>query len=184
MKIYTKTGDDGTTSLFGGDRVLKSNKSVDIYGSLDELNSQIGMLYSLVDDLQIHHDLQCILNTLFNLSSYVATSKEDFFEKLPVLEEKSIDMLENRIDKIQELLPALNQFVLPVGDTKAAQAHIVRTTCRRVERLFSSLDSNLKYYDFGLRYLNRLSDYCFVLGRHLTLLSGVGEIYWNKEKTY
>ena len=177
MKIYTKTGDKGQTSLLGGTRVSKSHQKLEAYGTVDELNSQIGMIASVSQD---HSDfLKNIQHKLFNIGSILATEKEVNY-KLPSIGEQDINRLEDEIDRMNEALPALKNFVLPGGSVANAQAHIARCVCRRAERRVVALDN--QNYDIIIQYLNRLSDYLFVLGRDLLRLDNKDEVVWQKRK--
>lgn len=183
MKIYTKTGDNGSTSLFGGDRLLKSDIRVEAYGSVDELNSYVGLLADklIATDFSIH--LQKIQNILFNIGSILATVDEQYKSKLPELKNEYIDFLENQIDRMQEKLPVMTQFVLPGGHENISLAHVVRTVCRRAERAIVRIDNidQDPQIQWSVIYLNRLSDYFFVLSRFLTQYYGANEVYWQKD---
>ncbi|MFY0643390.1 MAG: cob(I)yrinic acid a,c-diamide adenosyltransferase [Bacteroidia bacterium] len=174
MKIYTKTGDKGETSLLGGTRVSKAHQKIEAYGTVDELNSAIGLLISFDDHykgflLGIQHDL-------FNIGSLLATERDVNFE-LPEIVEGDVIKLENEIDALNLKLEPLKNFILPGGTKAASQAHVARCICRRAERRTVVLERD---YDLIVRYLNRLSDYLFVLSRALLKKAGVSEISWKK----
>jgi len=189
MKIYTKTGDSGQTSLFGGQRVPKYHLRIESYGTVDELNSYIG----LIRDQQIDEHTKTVLiqvqNDLFTLGAMLATPPEK--EKLksgkdrlniPKVAEESIQQLENEIDLMNETLTPMTSFVLPGGHTIVSFCHIARCVCRRAERLCTQLDDSEPLNSTILMYLNRLSDYIFVLARKLTLTNQAEEIPWKPEK--
>lgn len=174
MKIYTKTGDKGETSLLGGTRVSKAHQKIEAYGTVDELNSIIGLLVSSDERyIQVHKEIQ---NTLFNIGSLLATEREVNFT-LPEVKEEDIVFLEEQIDSMNEFLPKLKTFVLPGGDMCNAYAHMARTVCRRAERRVVVLEGE---YGLIIRYLNRLSDYFFVLGRAYLYHAGIEEDKWQK----
>lgn len=176
MKIYTKTGDKGETSLLGGTRVSKAHQKLEAYGTVDELNSNVGMIASLNKE---HSDfLNKIQHRLFNIGSLLATEKEVNFE-LPSIDVNDITVLELEIDRLNETLPTLKNFILPGGSSSSAQAHIARCVCRRAERRVVALQE--EKYTILVQYLNRLSDYLFVLSRDLLRLEGKTEVVWEKD---
>ena len=178
MKIYTKTGDQGKTSLFGGRRISKDDLRIEAYGCIDELNSHIGLLCSsiLLPDLKIK--LQRIQSYLFVIGSNLAADPEKSDLKIPGLNQEQTQFLESEIDAMESHLSPLRFFILPGGDTLCAQSHLCRTVCRRAERRTVSL-SQLESVDAQiLIYLNRLSDFFFVLARYLAHLNNSEEIYW------
>lgn len=182
MKVYTKTGDKGKTSLFGGTRVAKSNQQIEAYGTVDELNSWMGMLRDLSTNESEKQVLVAIQNNLFNIGSYLATSAQKLdTAKLPQLHNQIIEELEQQMDKMDEELPEIRAFVLPGGHVNVSYTHIARTVCRRAERLVVSLDSEVEQIHFAQRYLNRLSDYLFVLSRFWTKQNNAEEIPWKPE---
>lgn len=184
MKIYTKTGDDGTTSLFGGDRLLKSDIRVEAYGSIDELNSFLGLLILKVNQSEIKNYLTSIQHILFNIGSVIATVDEKYIAKLPPLHSSDIDSLEQSMDSMNEVLPPMTNFILPGGGEAATMAHVCRTICRRTERNLVYLSSQNKEEQgllFSIKFLNRLSDYFFVLSRNLTQLNSENEVIWKKD---
>ena len=182
MKIYTKTGDDGTTGLFGGKRVLKDDDRVDTYGEIDELNSLLGLALSFVLSNDVRNDLRSIQNQLFNIGAFLATPVEDR-EKLKFLKNISDDdvfYLEKRIDFYDEKLPELKNFILPGGTVSAGFLHYARTVCRRCERKivkFALKEEGDKIY---IKYFNRLSDFLFIVARYENHFAGIKEIEWKK----
>ncbi|MGB8705135.1 MAG: cob(I)yrinic acid a,c-diamide adenosyltransferase [Gillisia sp.] len=188
MKIYTKTGDKGTTSTFGGTRVAKHNIRIDSYGTLDELNAHIG----LVKDQKIDPELQKILmeiqQKLFTIGSILATEPEKAVLKsgkkrldIPEISEKDIQLLEQEMDRMNESLPEMTHFILPGGHQTVSFCHIARCVCRRAERLATALYEVSPFSEFVLQYLNRLSDYLFVLARKLSQDLGANEVKWIPE---
>ena len=171
MKIYTKTGDEGTTALFGGKRVSKADLRVDAYGTVDELNSYLGLLFE--EDLIL--DIQ---DRLFTLGSMLATEPGNTKVKIPHLREEDIIVLEKAIDKMEESLEPMKHFVLPGGHQTVSFCHIARTVCRRAERLTVALNSIEPIDPLIIKYLNRLSDYLFVLSRFLSKKLGAKETPW------
>lgn len=176
MKIYTKTGDKGSTSLLGGTRVSKADRRLEAYGTVDELNAIIGLL--TVSDKGSTPLLKSIQNRLFNIGSTLALEKEVSFE-VPYVEEEDIEKLEQSIDSMNEELPKLTAFVLPGGNEASARSHLARTVCRRAERRVVALEDSK--FERAVRYLNRLSDYFFVLSRYYLLKSGLQDVEWNKD---
>jgi cob(I)alamin adenosyltransferase len=171
MKIYTKTGDHGTTALFGGKRVSKADLRVDAYGTVDELNSYLGLLFE--EDLIVH-----IQDRLFTLGAMLATEPGNTKVKVPQLTEDDITVLEKGIDKMEEILEPMKHFILPGGHPTVSFCHIARTVCRRAERLAVALNSVEPIDPLIIKYLNRLSDYLFVLSRLLSKKLGAKEIPW------
>src|SRR4051812_40793235 len=168
MKIYTKTGDEGTTSLFGGTRVLKSDLRIDTYGTVDELNSYVG----LVRDQEVNQKRKEVLveiqDRLFTIGSILATAPGNTKVKIPSLAETDIQFLEKEIDAMEAELPAMKYFVLPGGHQSVSFCHVARTVCRRAERLTIELSQQQPTDVLVIPYLNRLSDYLFVLSRKMT----------------
>lgn len=186
MKIYTKKGDDGSTSLFGGDNVSKDHIRVDAYGTIDELNSFLGLLIDQLEDKSIIAFNQKIQHILFNVGSVIATVDERFLEKLPKILNADIEKLEQEIDAMEATLPAMTNFVLPSGHIQVSMAHVCRTVCRRAERCLVKLSRVEEVNDqvkISIIFLNRLSDYFFVLSRKLTQLNRANEVIWKKETT-
>ncbi|MGQ0826862.1 MAG: cob(I)yrinic acid a,c-diamide adenosyltransferase [Bacteroidota bacterium] len=178
MKIYTKTGDKGQTSLIGGTRVPKHHIRIEAYGTVDELNSYIG----LIRDQQIDEPSKKILieiqDRLFTIGSSLASDPEKSKMKIPDLKEEDVTLLEKEIDKMNENLPEIRSFVLPGGHTTISYCHIARCVCRRAERLTIHLSENSFVADIVIKYLNRLSDYLFVLSRKFTHDLHAQEIPW------
>ncbi len=177
--IYTKTGDNGTTSLVGGVRVSKTDARLEAYGTIDELNSHIGLLRSLVDDEVFSHQLSDIQHILFVVGSYLATDTEQTeLRSQSVLRIGQIEALEHGIDSIDSTLPQLRAFILPAGTQAASQCHVCRTVCRRAERRILALAENITLDANVIAYINRLSDYFFVLARKLNVIAAQEEIIW------
>lgn len=165
--IYTKTGDGGTTSLVGGSRVDKDDVRVEAYGTVDELNSHIGLLAEMFRQQGgYYEELKAVQHNLFTLQTLLATEDEALYSRLPQLQEDEVDLLERQIDTLSDKLPKLHNFVIAGGTMKGAQCHVCRTVCRRAERRVVTLARRTHVDDVLLRYLNRLSDYLFVLGRY------------------
>lgn len=188
MKIYTGTGDKGKTSLFSGERISKDNARVDAYGDIDELNSILGALAAhLSDEKELIEELRQIQSDLFQLSAWLATSPDSaLIESLEEITAEQITFIEDAIDRLEEGLPVLKGFILPEGHTTASWAHVARTVCRRSERKVVPLLNNLpegkaaEQYRKLFVYLNRLSDYLFVLARHCNHIQGVSDKLWNR----
>ena len=182
MKIYTKTGDTGTTGLFGGGRVSKSHYRVEAYGTVDELNACIGM----VRDQEVNQKRKAILvdiqNHLFSIGADMATAHDAGKAKIPKLSEEDITQLENEIDQMEETLPAMRHFILPGGHVSVSFCHMARCVCRRAERLTVALDQKEAVNPLAIKYLNRLSDYLFVLSRKISQEVGAEEIPWKPSK--
>ncbi len=178
MKIYTKTGDEGTTSLFGGKRVSKSELRIDTYGTVDELNSWIGVLRDLEVNQKRRTVLVEIQDRLFTIGSILATEPNNTKVKIPSLSERDITFLEKEIDEMDARLQPMRFFVLPGGHPSISWGHVARTVCRRTERLVIALHNLEKVDPFVIKYLNRLSDYLFVLCRAMTHELGVEETPW------
>ena len=180
-KIYTKTGDKGKTSLFGGKRVPKDHYRIEAYGTVDELNSFIGLLRDTIDNEEIKQELFRIQNRLFDLGSYLATPGKKITDPPPV-PESFINQLESWIDTKDAKLPTLTNFILPGGHPCVSQAHICRTVCRRAERRVVSLSGEAEIHPLGVKFLNRLSDYFFQLGREIALINNAVEVLWKKDE--
>lgn len=178
MKIYTKTGDKGTTALFGGKRVSKHDIRIETYGTVDELNSYIGLIRDQKIDKETIQVLLEIQDRLFTLGSILATEPGNTKVKTPKIEEEDILFLENKMDQMNTTLPEMRSFVLPGGHTTVSFCHIARCVCRRAERLVSHLSEKEEISDISLKYLNRLSDYLFVLARKLAVDLNANEIPW------
>lgn len=180
FKIYTKTGDRGTTSLIGGTKVSKSHLRIDTYGTVDELNSWIGVVSDHTADENIKRVLKEIQDRLFTIGSSLACDplKEPKL-KIPDLHEGDITFLESEIDRMSAELPEMKSFVLPGGAPVVSFAHVARCVCRRAERLCVALNEvDEEVEDLVLKYLNRLSDHLFMLSRYVGQLQGAEEIKW------
>ncbi len=182
MKIYTKTGDAGTTSLFGGTRVPKHHIRIQSYGTVDELNAWIGMLHDQTEDPLLHQELRHIQDRLFTMGAQLATEPEKKSSGrasgLPEIHEADILKLEQAMDRMNSELPEMKHFILPGGHPTVSSCHIARTVCRRAERMTTLLDENSPVSPRLLKYLNRLSDYLFVLARKLSSDLGAIERKW------
>ena len=178
MKIYTKTGDKGQTSLIGGTRVPKHHIRIESYGTVDELNSWIGLIRDQAIDDRSKEILVEIQDRLFTIGSSLASDPEKSKMKIPDLKEEDITLLEKEIDAMNEVLPEMRSFVLPGGHTTVSYCHIARCVCRRAERLTIHLSENSFVAGLVIKYLNRLSDYLFVLSRKFTRDLSAQEIPW------
>lgn len=178
MKIYTRTGDEGNTSLFGGKRVLKSDLRINTYGTIDELNAWIGVLRDQeVNARRLDFFVQ-IQDRLFTIGSILATEPGNTKVKIPSLNEGDILQLENEIDAMDKALPPMRHFVLPGGHPAVSFGHVARTVCRRAERLVIELHHTEPVNPEVIKYLNRLSDYLFVLCRMMAQETGITETPW------
>ena len=189
MKIYTKTGDKGTTALFGGTRVPKHHLRIESYGTVDELNSYIGLIRDQKIDKNAINSLIRIQNELFTLGAMLATPPEKELLKngkerlnIPKITNANIKALEQEIDAMNLDLPAMTNFILPGGSQTVSFCHIARCVCRRTERLATALNENETINPAILEYLNRLSDYLFVLARKLSKDLSIKETPWIPEK--
>lgn len=178
MKVYTKTGDKGTTMLLGGVRVPKNNIRIEAYGTVDELNSYIGLIRDLAKDKSQIELLTEIQDRLFSLGSILATAVGKDKVKTPDLLDSDITALELAMDQMNEDLPEMKNFVLPGGHPNVAHCHIARCVCRRAERTIMSLLEEEPVPEIIIKYVNRLSDYLFVLSRHWTKSLDAQEIPW------
>lgn len=189
MKVYTKTGDKGTTALFGGTRVPKHHIRIESYGTVDELNSYIGLIRDQEINQLYKNVLIEIQDRLFTVGAVLATDPEKAILKngkerlnIPKISEADMALLENEIDGMEEALPPMTHFVLPGGHTTVSFCHIARCVCRRAERLSVQLNEVEPIDESVLMYLNRLSDYLFVLARKLTFDLGAEEVKWIPRK--
>lgn len=180
MKIYTKTGDKGTTSLIGGTKVPKNDIRIETYGTVDELNSWIGMINDQLHDGAFTSELKEIQDRLFTMGSSLATDADKAPKmKLPDLTNADIEFLERRIDEMTAALPVMKSFILPGGHVAVSSIHLGRCVCRRAERLAVNMQQHQLFIDeIIIRYLNRLSDYLFTLARFAAQKLGVDEIPW------
>ena len=196
--IYTKTGDNGLTSLVGGIRISKGSVRIEAYGTVDELSSHIGLLNAYIQEehaklkhddaehiMRLHACNEHIQEVLFNISTYLATdATQTTLSPSAKIDTESVSSLEHHIDMINSTLPSLNSFILPGGNILAAQCHVCRTVCRRAERRIVALASSLQgenakiFNPDAIRYVNRLSDYLFVLSRKLNFLYNTEEKIW------
>jgi cob(I)alamin adenosyltransferase len=178
-KIYTKTGDKGETSLIGGTRVPKYHDRIEAYGTLDELNSFIGYLRDQLTDAHVRGVLFSVQENLFTAESLLATdSEKEITQSLPRLSEAHVLLLEQEIDAMNLHLPALNSFILPGGHPLVSLCHICRTVCRRGERIIIKLSAETTVDEILIKYINRLSDYLFVLARELAFNNNVPDLPW------
>jgi cob(I)alamin adenosyltransferase len=178
MKIYTKTGDSGTTALYGGRRLSKGELRIEAYGTVDELNSYLGLVAVYLKDAEYAELLTDIQSRLFDVGTHLAAEPGKQNLILPEIPESKISLLEQYIDKMNETLPELKFFILPGGNEAAANCHIARTVCRRAERCVVRLSETESIEPVLIRFLNRLSDFLFVLARKLAHDSGAQEIIW------
>lgn len=184
MKVYTKGGDSGTTSLVGGKRIKKYGVRIEAYGTVDELNSCVGMLVAAIQSKMSDWEqfLKVVQNKLFNIGCYLATDNPENAETEPYgLRESDVECIEQAIDEIQAQLPALNNFVLPGGSSESALADMCRTTTRRAERRVVELAEETYISPKVIKYLNRLSDFFFVFARFNNVMRQIPENLWNKE---
>lgn len=180
-KVYTKTGDGGTTSLVGGVKVRKTNSRIEAYGTVDELSACLGVLASFMKDGPDKNLIYRIQRNLFTVCSYLATDKtKTQLAPSYTLDASEIDVLEQEIDSIVAEIPPQTDFILPGGSHVAAYAHVCRTVCRRAERRIFFLAESTELDPEVLQYVNRLSDYLFVLARKLNFIVGVREKTWRK----
>ena len=184
MKIYTKTGDTGTTSLFGGKRVSKADLRIDTYGTVDELNSYLGLLRDQEVNQKRKNVLVEIQDRLFTIGSILATEPGNTKVKIQTLTEQDVQFLEKEIDAMDADLPPMRFFVLPGGHPSVSFGHVARTVCRRAERLTIALDQVEKVEPLVIKYLNRLSDYLFMLCRKMTSELKVEETPWKPRHTH
>ena len=180
FRVYTKTGDKGTTGLIGGSRVPKDHIRIEAYGTVDELNSYLGLVTDQLRDEKINNWMLEIQDRLFTVGSSLATDPEKAPKmKLPDLHEEDIKWLEDRIDEMDDQLPEMKSFILPGGHIAASAAHVARCICRRAERLCVHMSNNQEFVaEVVLKYLNRLSDFLFVLARFIVHQHGGKEIPW------
>lgn len=186
FRIYTKTGDKGRTGLIGGTKVPKSHIRIDSYGTVDELNSYIGLVGDQLDQqahpqfMAVNSVLREIQDRLFTIGASLATDPDKESKmKIPDLKEDDIDLLEKEMDRMEEVLPEMQAFLLPGGHVAVSNAHVARCVCRRAERICVQMQEDGEYIEpIVLKYLNRLSDYLFMLARYAGHVLGVAEIPW------
>lgn len=179
-KIYTKTGDKGKTSLIGGTKVPKSHIRIDTYGTVDELNSYIGLLNDHLEEAHSKEMLKAIQDRLFTVGSSLACDPDkEPLMKIPDLKEDDVLSLEKEIDAMNKVLPVMKFFVLPGGHVAVSTAHVTRCVCRRAERLCVNMQEHKIFVEpLVIKYLNRLSDYLFVLARYIAHINNVSETAW------
>ncbi len=179
MKIYTKTGDKGETSLFGGQRVPKDNLRIEAYGTVDELNAYLGQAVASSISEEVKTVLYKIQNQLFAVGSDLATPHDKNIKKdIPRVNQEMIDKLESLIDSFDSKLPELRNFILPGGNSAASSLHIARTICRKIERRIVTLSKEENIGEYILKYLNRLSDLLFILARFENQESNTPDVIW------
>ena len=176
-KIYTKTGDSGQTGLFGGKRLPKNHIRIEAYGTVDELNSYVGLLRDAIGDSTLKAKLKTLQDRLFDLGSVLACDPDKDFN-LPGVKESDVAFLEEEMDHMTARLPELKNFILPGGHTTVSFCHIARCVCRRAERMVVALAFEEEVDEINIRFLNRLSDYLFVLARKLGKDLDVDEVVW------
>ena len=189
MKIYTKTGDKGTTALFGGTRVSKNNIRIDSYGTIDELNAWLGLIRDQEVDTYSKNLLALLQEKLFTVGAILATDPNKAILKsgkerlnIPKINASDIELLENEMDYMNDSLPPMTHFILPGGHTTVSYCHIARTVCRRAERMATALFEEAPFDENVMSYINRLSDFLFVLARKLSKDLKAEEIKWIPEK--
>lgn len=178
MKIYTKGGDEGKTSLLGGERVSKSHERIEAYGTIDELNACLGVVEAEFHEKTSKKDLLRIQETLFTIGSHLASSKASATKILPKISPAEVTFLEDKIDGMEKKLKPLKNFILPGGSMLVGHCHLARCVCRRAERHVVLMNEKTKVDPLILMYLNRLSDYLFVLARYSAKLEGVKDVEW------
>lgn len=180
FKIYTKTGDKGSTSLIGGVRVPKNHIRIESYGTVDELNSVIGMVNDMAADDKISMWLREIQDRLFTIGSVLATSPDkDVKMKLPDVHDTDVTWLEERIDEMNTTLPEMRSFIIPGGNLASSTCHLARCVCRRAERICVGMQEQEEHVpELIIRYLNRLSDFLFVMARHIAHNNGTPDLPW------
>lgn len=180
-QVYTKTGDGGKTSLVGGTRVAKAHIRLEAYGTIDELNSFVGSLICQIEEEDILKVLSHIQHKLFTVGSYMATETEAMSPKAAsIIKDSDIELLETEMDRMDNELPKIRQFILPGGNEPSARAHICRSIARRAERCIYRVKDEYPVEDNILIYVNRLSDYFFILARRVSSKAGQ-EVFWNQE---
>ena len=180
FKIYTKTGDKGSTSLIGGARVLKSHIRIESYGTVDELNSYLGMVADMCNEEPIREQLREIQDRLFTIGSALATNPDKEVKmKLPDLHESDVEWLEHCIDEMNEVLPEMRSFILPGGNLASSTCHVARCICRRAERICVGMQEQDELIPpLVIQYLNRLSDHLFTLSRYISHINNAEEVPW------
>ena len=181
MKIYTKTGDKGKTQLLGGSKVKKNHSRLEAYGTIDELNAYIGNIFDQKIDQISNIALLKIQNRLFDLGSNIAYDQKNKMVSIQKINQNDVDEIEKEIDRIEDTLPSLTNFILPSGHKTSSLCHIARTICRRAERNLVELNSIEEVEEINIKFLNRLSDYLFVLSRHILVINKIDEVLWQKK---
>jgi len=181
MKIYTKNGDKGQTHLLGGTKVSKDNLRLKSYGSIDELNAYIGHIFDHNIDKKTNQFTLSIQNKLFDLGSNIAYDQKNKAISIQSIDQNDVNEIENEIDRIEDVLPSLTNFILPSGHKTTSLCHIARTVCRRAERNLVELNIKENVDDINIKFLNRLSDYLFVLSRYNLVIHDIDEIIWQKK---
>jgi cob(I)alamin adenosyltransferase len=181
MKIYTRTGDKGKTTLVGGTPVLKTHARIEAYGSVDEVIAHISLLRDMVNDKNLKSYLLWIEERLMTCTAILAADCEDCPVKIPELRDSDVKQLEDSIDEMELILEPLNSFILPGGHPITSQCHVARTVCRRAEREIIRLSAELFVPDTVIKYMNRLSDYLFMLSRKVLRDFGLNDIPWKPE---
>ena len=178
--VYTKTGDKGTTGLIGGTRVPKTHIRLEAYGTVDELNSNLGLLATYLMDEHYLNFVQSVQDKLFAIGSHLATDQEKVqLNDVSIITPAEVEAIEREIDAADEILPPLHSFIIPGGSRGSAVCHVCRTVCRRAERRILALSESCTISADLLAYINRLSDYLFVLSRKMNFNEGKDEIFWN-----
>jgi cob(I)alamin adenosyltransferase len=178
IRVYTKTGDSGETSLGSGTRVRKDHPRLEAYGTVDELNAFLGLVQGGLQDQEEINRIGRIQKRVFVVSSNLAVDDQEMVKRLPQIEEEDILELERAMDGILDSLPPLRNFILPGGNFQVAACHVARTVCRRAERMMIRLTGEIEIDPLLIKYINRLSDYLFVLARKTAYDTGVGETLW------
>lgn len=180
MKIYTKTGDKGKTSLIGGTRVSKTDLRVEAYGTVDELMSHLAVIRDHTSDEELQKHITGIQNRLMSIASHLASGNKETCEKMPAIKEDDIRFLENEIDRMDDEIPALSHFILPGGHPLSSMIHVARAVCRRAERNALRVKEFSSECPVSVKYINRLSDYLFTLARFVLFRAGGFETPWEK----
>lgn len=179
--VYTKTGDKGTTGLIGGTRVSKTHARLEAYGTVDELNANLGLLVTYLTEERDRLFVSAVQDKLFSVGSHLATDQDKMkLHEVSIITPDDVASMEAEIDAADEMLPTLRWFVIPGGSRGSAICHVCRTVCRRAERRILSLTEDYEIDANLLAYVNRLSDYLFVLSRKINFLEKKEEIFWNK----
>lgn len=181
MRVFTRTGDQGQTSLASGNRVRKDHPRLEAYGTVDELNAVVGMLHALYTDQDEQNRLLRIQRRIFIISSTLAVDDPAFLERLPTIMNEDVNELEKAMNTMLDQMPPLKNFILPSGSQVIAMAHVARTVCRRAERALIRIVDEIEFDPMLIQYINRLSDYFFVLSRWAAYQSGTQERVWKPD---